>query len=199
MSCVNQSDHTSLKLEDVVDRLQLRRKGLRLNETGNLVEDLAEGRGLSRIKNERVCDYIEIKSPKECWIWLGARCSDGYGSLALRGKSISAHRFIYIVVFGSIPDGAHVLHKCDNPSCVNPFHLFIGSHKENMIDRDSKGRCKDNRGMKNGRSKLSNDDIEMIRFLSTGKFGEKEMLARQFGVSGVLIGKIIRKELWAHL
>lgn len=75
-----------------------------------------------------------------CIEWIGYKNSDGYGTFRNNGKMIKAHRFAYIQRFSEIPKKKCVCHKCDNPSCVNVEHLFLGTHEENMVDRGIKGR-----------------------------------------------------------
>lgn len=80
-----------------------------------------------------------------CWLWLGAANPAGYGKMGVtispyKYKYIDAHRISYTLHKGEIPEGLQVLHECDNPSCVNPDHLFLGTQKENLEDRDKKGR-----------------------------------------------------------
>ena len=75
-----------------------------------------------------------------CLLWLGAIGTSGYGKTSYRKKHLSAHRAAYEAFVGQIPLGMHVCHRCDVPLCINPAHLFLGTHAENMLDRDHKGR-----------------------------------------------------------
>jgi hypothetical protein len=84
---------------------------------------------------------VESTEPGECWEFLGTRDKDGYGRLAVDGRKTRAHRVAWVVYRGEIPEGLHVLHTCDVPACVNPEHLFLGTHADNMHDRDAKGRA----------------------------------------------------------
>jgi len=81
----------------------------------------------------------KVDKSKECWLWLGAT-TEGYGQFGIGRKNVHAHRFAYEVTYGKIPEGLFILHKCDNPSCVRPDHLFCGTNQENMQDAYDKGR-----------------------------------------------------------
>ena len=98
--------------------------------------------------------FLEKIKINECWEWLGCKNSDNYGFFKIGKKMIGAHRFSYEHYYGQIPDGMCVLHKCDNPSCVNPSHLFIGTPKDNSIDRKQKDRGYRPQGEKCANSKL---------------------------------------------
>lgn len=88
---------------------------------------------------ERFWSRVDVRGPDECWLWTSGTWK-GYGKVYRDGKRIPAHKFSYELENGEVPDGLHVLHHCDNPSCVNPSHLFAGTHKDNMHDMIAKGR-----------------------------------------------------------
>src|SRR5258708_2027850 len=83
---------------------------------------------------------VAIGGDNECWIWQTGKDQDGYGAFWWSNRQVKAHRFSWGLFGGSIPDGMYVLHSCDNPSCVNPSHLFLGTTQDNTADRDIKER-----------------------------------------------------------
>ena len=140
---------------------------------------------------QRFWKYVEKKLDNECWCWTGA-ISQGYGSFGTDSKIINAHRFSWRLYFGKIPKGLFVCHICDNRKCVNPSHLFVGTHRDNDNDRDNKNRQA--KGEKNGMAKLTLSQVKQIRTLKD-KFLQRE-IAIMFDVSRELIGRIHRNEIW---
>lgn len=131
-----------------------------------------------------------------CWNWGAAKNRLGYGKFADgKGGWVLAHRAMWMNVNGAVTDGKEVCHKCDNPSCVNPDHLFVGTHQENMSDCKSKGRAVGHRGSKNGMAKLSLEDVVEIKNSSLAS----RILADKYGVSYSLIRHIKTGKKWAHV
>jgi len=115
------------------------------------------------------------------------------------GEDIGAHRFSYQLANGPIPEGAHILHRCDNPPCVNPSHLYAGSHLDNMRDRHARGRYDSFPGESNPNHCLTEDDVVRMRALyASGNCPQRE-LARLFHISQTQVGRVVRHESWEHV
>lgn len=141
--------------------------------------------------SEKFWRKVNKKSGKECWEWTASKFRRGYGQLSHGQKNLKAHRVSYVLHFGNIPDGKLVCHRCDNPSCVNPEHLFLGSQFDNVKDQIAKGRRHDVRGEKNGMAKLTEKEVNKIRKeYKLGKVSQY-FLAAKFGVSQGHISEII--------
>jgi len=146
-----------------------------------------------------------IKDPKtQCWNWKNDLNKDGYGRITVSGKRYYAHRFSWIVHNGEIPADLYVLHKCDNPRCVNPKHLFLGTQKDNMADKESKGRSNNIKnlkkitGSKNGASYITEAIVLEIRKLHSEGVNQKD-LARQFGIGNATVWAIVHRHSWTHI
>jgi hypothetical protein len=133
-----------------------------------------------------------------CWIFTG-NCPGGrHGHFHVNGKSVKAHRWIYQIVCGEIPDGLLIRHLCDVPNCVNPVHLEPGSSKDNTADMFSRGRNSDRKGSNHPLALLSEEQVKSIRRLaSCGR--TYRSIANEFEVSQQQVGKIVRRENWGHV
>jgi len=104
-------------------------------------------------------------APTDCWNWLFGKTTRGYGKSYFQGREQHSHRIAWIITNGEIPDGLFVCHKCDNPSCCNPSHLFLGTGKDNMQDCVSKGRRPS--GERHPLSKMNADTVRSLRALAS--------------------------------
>lgn len=142
-----------------------------------------------------------------CWLWTAVRNNKGYGYLAEGAPSrrrVLAHRASWEIHNGPIPPGMEVCHRCDNPGCVNPSHLFVGSHAENlhdMLQKERHGSVTHPNAALIGEShpmaKLSEDDVRNIR--ASWPQESQRSLARRYRVDRALIRKIVRRDLWKHV
>jgi len=144
---------------------------------------------------QRFMSWVAYGS-SDCWFWYGSTDALGYGRMKAEGES-KAHRVSWVLHNGPIPQGMHVLHKCDVRNCVNPNHLTLGTHADNMRDMSEKGRVvnADIRGEKNPMAKANNFIVSKIRELAA--LGEKQArLAKEFGLSPMAVSRIVRMETW---
>lgn len=130
-----------------------------------------------------------------CILWTKGVDKDGYGKTYRDGKHWRAHRLRWIDTFGEIPHGMCVCHHCDNPSCINPEHLFLGTILDNNRDKISKGRAPHNVGEKAGGVKLTEDQVIRIREIKL----DHSKTARMFGVTRKAISLIRNRQRWAHI
>jgi hypothetical protein len=142
--------------------------------------------------------------PSGCHLWMANKNNKGYGMIREGGvkPKILAHRVSYSLNVGEIPAGLHVLHSCDTPACVNPAHLFLGTHAENMADKEAKGRsnhkAKSNAGSSHAQSKLTEADIPIIRELFANGLLLRD-IAKRFGVAKATIGGVTGGFSWKHV
>ena len=146
--------------------------------------------------------WRNVQKTSECWNFQATNYK-GYGTLMVAGRNIAAHRFSWELHCGPIPAGLFVCHKCDNPACVRPDHLFIGTPADNTADMVSKGRAAGPtnplRGQQNGNSVLREADVRKIRRLYANGTHNSGRLAPMFGVSQTTICNIIRRKVWFHI
>lgn len=133
--------------------------------------------------------------PDACWLWRGALHPNGYGTLGIEGRTRYAHRAAWEASHGGIPSGLSVLHRCDNPPCVNPSHLFLGTQSDNMADKAAKGRGP--RGETNPQARLTVAEVLAIRELR-GLASPTEIASR-FGIRRAHVFRIFNRERWSHV
>jgi hypothetical protein len=142
--------------------------------------------------NKRFWSKVDKKESDECWNWKGCTKPKGYGKIVNGKEKFSAHRFSWMIHNGD-PGNLWILHKCDNPSCVNPNHLFLGTPIENTQDMISKNRKP--LGEKHNSSKLTNQDIYDIRKSNL----TQTKLAEIYGVDQTQISNIKNRKQWKHI
>lgn len=140
-----------------------------------------------------------VKMQSGCWHWTGQRVGGRYGRLRInQSKRVLAHRLSWEIHNGVIPEGSRVLHACDNPPCVNPAHLFLGTIKDNSRDMVSKGRQYRPTGERNPKAVLCKESVREIRRELVRKVSQS-VLAKRFGVSPKTIHGISKGTKWKHL
>jgi len=181
----------------------------------NLRRELVSGVG---IEDRKMSGYIprpiesrfwpkvdKSMGPDNCWPWIGDKWKSGYGRFFLHKKSarnpsrkvVAAHRQSYALTHGPIPAGFHVLHRCDNPPCCNPSHLFLGTDADNVADCIKKGRRANQGGETNGRTTLRNSDIlEIRRELTLGV--SVKVLSQKYGLCLSSIYNIRHGRTWTR-
>lgn len=143
--------------------------------------------------HERFHAKVNKADPSGCWSWTAYTDRRGRGSISVNGKQQKSHRVSYELFIGDVPDGFHVLHHCDNPSCVNPDHLFLGTHDDNMKDMKAKGRAP--RGESSGVAKLTAEEVCEIR-----RSQETNVtLAARYDIAETTVSGIRHRKRWKHL
>lgn len=153
-------------------------------------------------KKERIAKFwsrVQIKGLLDCWEWTGAKEPRDYGhTQGTRGENTRAHRLSWELTYGVIADDMYVCHKCDNPPCCNPVHLYLGTPKENAQDRDRRKRRRPPKGIDNGRAKLKESDIKEIRSLIAQGITQT-VIAKKYGICRGGVSKIKLGKSWSHI
>lgn len=135
--------------------------------------------------------WSKVIKREGCWGWTGDTRWDGYGRFRYLRKAVFAHRVSYELHHGPIPAGMGVMHSCDTPECVNPAHLSLGSHDDNMLDKRLKGRCQ---------SKVTPAQVrEMKEAFKTSYHGQNRDLGAKYGISSAQVSSIRTGKRWTHI
>lgn len=163
-------------------------------------------RGVRAPVAERFWDKVEKRGNDECWPWLAARMPRKgfeYGKIGsgTGGAPLYAHRVSYELSVGPIPEGLHVLHRCDNPPCVNPRHLFLGTNADNIRDAFAKGRVARPHGEAQANARLTETQVKAIRAeYRKGKKGYGfASLGRKYGIHHSTVRQIVTRITWRHV
>lgn len=140
--------------------------------------------------------WDKVEKTKNCWNWIGKiRSTDGYGVLSIDSKERRSHRLSWEMMNGKIPEGHVICHSCDNPKCVRPSHLFLGTQAENLTDMRNKGRNRFSfKGSKHPHAKFSEREINVIRGIYLTQNITQSEIARRFNTSQQSINRIINRK-----
>lgn len=137
--------------------------------------------------------WAKVNQTRSCWEWTAAKSAFGHGRFRLNGHLLSPHRIAWVLLCGKIPPGMLILHKCDNPSCVRPKHLYLGTHSDNLRDALKRGR-KANPSVK----KLTDDQVRHARQeVANGR--SHRSVAKSLSVSHSTIDRVINREYYTHV
>jgi hypothetical protein len=149
---------------------------------------------LERLERIGWTEVVRLPDLGACWEWDGCRKAKGYGKLGhVEGRTRAAHQVSYEAHKGQIPDGLFVLHRCDNPPCINPAHLFAGTKAENNADMAAKGRAV--QGARHHSARLTADQVTRIRSLSDAGMSQHE-IGRRFGIAQSTARDIALRRSW---
>jgi predicted XRE-type DNA-binding protein len=172
-------------------------KNFRCCNPDHLYLDIYDGTIFDNTFTNRFWRKVDIKGEDSCWNWLAGADKDGYGFVTFHGITYKSTHIAYMITYGEFENGLFVCHKCDNPSCVNPKHLFLGTGNDNVKDRHSKKR--DAIGSQVGTSKLNEEQVSEIMRLYFNKEMMVKDIAEKFGINRSTITKIAKGTGWQHV
>lgn len=151
----------------------------------------------SQDPTKRLRDASRLNPETGCIEWMRPTTENGYGRLMIGKRRIMAHRLAWQIENGPIPDGMSVCHRCDNPKCINPAHLFLGTNVDNMADMKAKGRGNGPRGADNYMAKLTDENVASIKQMLP--YMSQMQIAALFGVSQSTVSLIALGKVWKHV
>ena len=161
---------------------------------------LLKGRA-GELRMMRFWSKVDMRGPDECWEWQASRNSNGYGKFKIASyQLVTASRVALIGTRQDEPDGLHVLHRCDNPPCCNPHHLYFGTVQQNIEDKVSRGRARsgDQSGASNGAAKLTEDQVSLVVHRLEAGWDNKQ-IAADLPVTHSMVSLIRRGLMWADV
>lgn len=140
---------------------------------------------------QRFWDKVDRLGPDDCWAWTASYGPFGYGQYRIpQGKNWRAHRLAYVLTHGEIPEGAVIMHTCDNRTCVNPQHLQVGTQKQNLVDMARRGRCP--------QARLTPEAVaDLRRRVAAGE--PLAAVAKSYGIKRVTANAAVRGNTWGHI
>jgi len=139
--------------------------------------------------------WAKVDRTGDCWLWIARRQTDGYGQFRVGGKTLNSHKVAYELTYGAVPKGMEVMHSCHVRHCVNPGHLRLGTHAENIAEGVALGRHA--YGERNRRNKIT--EQQAIEILALKGRAKPKELAPKYGVGTGEITAIWRGDLWKHI
>ncbi len=145
--------------------------------------------------------WSKVNKAGACWLWVACTDGHGYGTISVKNRPVKAHRVAWELTYGPIPGRLWVLHKCDNPPCCNPAHLFLGTAVDNSADMVSKGRGRytPGEGESNGKAKLTNEIVRSIRAEYAAGGITQMQLSAKYNVTQAQISLIVLRKEWKHI
>lgn len=147
--------------------------------------------------SDRFWSRVQPAGDDQCWPWMRACQTKGYGQIYIGETAHRAHRMAFRLVHGKWPNV--ICHKCDNPICCNPRHLIDGTYQQNMEERSARGRHNCPKGEKSPSSKLTEEKVLAIRADHASGFTHQRLLAEKYGCSGAMVSLIVRRKNWTHI
>lgn len=153
----------------------------------------------ARPVSERFFEKVEPVTESGCWLWTASTNRSGYGQFMIKPRPYLAHRVSWSLLRGSIPEGMHVLHKCDTPACVNPDHLFLGTDADNVKDMYAKGRQGLGNRLCGERHGMAKIPVDVVKAVFLADSGTQKQIAERFGITESSVNAIRSGRQWSSV